>query len=100
MEYLESLRLLKRRNDWERSGSAADASRWDLRRMHSLLARLGEPHLGRRTVHVAGSKGKGSISAMIAAVLKASGVTTGLYTSPHVHRFVERVAIDGEPIST
>ncbi len=68
--------------------------------MYSLLARLGEPHLGRRTVHVAGSKGKGSISAMIAAVLKAGGVTTGLYTSPHVHRFVERIAMDGEPIST
>ena len=100
MEYLESLRLLKRRDDWERSGSAADAARWDLRRMHSLLARLADPHLGRRTVHVAGSKGKGSISTMIAAVLKAAGVTAGLYTSPHMHRFVERIAVDGEPIMT
>jgi len=98
VEYLESLRLLKRRDDWERSGSAADAGRWDLRRMHSLLARLGGPHLGRRTVHVAGSKGKGSISAMLAAVLKAGGVTTGLYTKPHLHRFVERIAVDGESI--
>ncbi len=67
--------------------------------MHSLLARLGDPHLGRRTVHVAGSKGKGSISTMIAAVLKAGGVATGLYTKPHLHRFVERIAVDGEPIT-
>ena len=44
VDYLEALRLLKRRNDWERSGSAADAGRWDLRRMHSLLARLDDPH--------------------------------------------------------
>ena len=68
--------------------------------MHSLLARLADPHRGRRTVHVAGSKGKGSISTMIAAVLKAAGVTAGLYTSPHMHRFVERIAVDGEPIMT
>ncbi len=99
MDYLESLRLLKRRNDWERSGSAADAGRWDLRRMHALLARLDDPHLGRRTVHVAGSKGKGSISTMIALMLNTAGASTGLYTKPHLHRFVERIAVDGEPIT-
>lgn len=99
MEYVESLRLLKRRDDWERSGSAADAERWDLRRMHSLLARLGDPHLGRHTVHVAGSKGKGSISKMIASILKAASVSTGLYTKPHLHRFVERIVTDSEAIS-
>ena len=66
--------------------------------MRSLLGRLGDPHLGRGTVHVAGSKGKGSTAAMIASVLRASGQTTGLYTSPHLHRFVERIAVDGEPI--
>ncbi|MCH7699034.1 MAG: bifunctional folylpolyglutamate synthase/dihydrofolate synthase [Chloroflexi bacterium] len=99
MEYLEALRFLKRRDDWERSGSVADAERWDLRRMHSLLARLGDPHLGRHTVHVAGSKGKGSISKMIASILEAAGASTGLYTKPHLHRFVERIATDGETIS-
>lgn len=99
MEYLEALRLLQRRNDWERTGSAADADRWDLRRMRSLLARLGDPHLGRKTIHVAGSKGKGSTAAMIASVLHAAGVSTGLYTKPHLHRFVERIAIDGEAVS-
>ncbi len=99
MEYLEALRLLKRRDDWERSGSAADAERWDLRRMHSLLARLGDPHLGRHTVHVAGSKGKGSTSKMIASILQATGTSTGLYTKPHLHRFVERIVTDGEAVS-
>ena len=99
MDYLEALRLLRRRNDWERSGSAADASRWDLRRMRSLLSRIGDPHLGRGTVHVAGSKGKGSVAAMIAAVLQAADVSAGLYTKPHLHRFVERIAVDGEAIA-
>ncbi len=99
MDYLEALRLLRRRGDWERSGSAADASRWDLRRMRSLLSRIGDPHLGRGTVHVAGSKGKGSVAAMIAAVLRAANVSTGLYTKPHLHRFAERIAVDGEAIA-
>jgi dihydrofolate synthase/folylpolyglutamate synthase len=99
LQYLESLRLLQARDDWERTGSAADAERWDLRRMRSLLARLGDPHLGRRTVHIAGSKGKGSVAAMVASVLKHAGVSVGLNTSPHLHRFVERIAVNGEPIS-
>lgn len=99
MDYLQTLRWLRRRDDWERTGSPQDAARWDLRRMHSLLARLGDPHLARGTVHVAGSKGKGSTAAMVAAVLRQAGVTTGLYTSPHVHRFTERIAVDGEPIT-
>ncbi len=67
--------------------------------MHSLLARLDDPHLGRRTVHVAGSKGKGSVSAMIDSVLRQTGVRAGLYTSPHLHRFVERIVPDGAPVS-
>jgi dihydrofolate synthase / folylpolyglutamate synthase len=99
VQYPEALRLLHSRDDWERSGSPADASRWDLRRMHSLLARLGDPQLGRRTVHVAGSKGKGSVAAMIDSVVRQTGMRSGLYTSPHLHRFVERIAIDGEPVT-
>ena len=67
--------------------------------MRSLLSRMGDPHLGRSTVHVAGSKGKGSVAAMIAAVLQAANVNTGLYTKPHLHRFVERIAVDGEAIA-
>ncbi len=99
VEYVEALCLLQRRDDWERTGSASDAARWDLRRIRSLLVRLGDPHLGRHTVHVAGSKGKGSVASMVAAVVRAAGESTGLYTSPHLHRFVERIAVDGEPIA-
>jgi dihydrofolate synthase/folylpolyglutamate synthase len=99
VQYIQALRFLQQRDDWERSGSVADAARWDLRRMRSLLSRLGDPHLGRRTVHIAGSKGKGSVAAMVESVLRAAGHSTGLYTSPHLHRFVERIRIDGEPLS-
>ncbi len=67
--------------------------------MRSLLARLNEPHLGRGTVHIAGSKGKGSTAAMIASVLQAAGLPTGLYISPHLHRFTERIDVGGEPIA-
>ena len=66
--------------------------------MRSLLARLGDPQIGRKTVHIAGSKGKGSTAAMISSVLQAAGASVGLYTSPHLHRFVERISVDGKPI--
>jgi len=67
--------------------------------MEELLARLGNPHLGARTVHIAGSKGKGSVAAMMASVLTASGYATGLYTSPHLHTFNERIRVDDRLIS-
>ena len=60
---------------------------------------MGDPHLGLRIIHVAGTKGKGSTSAMIAAALTASGVRTGLYCSPHLHRLEERFNVDGTPAS-
>jgi dihydrofolate synthase/folylpolyglutamate synthase len=70
-----------------------------LDRMRALLARLGEPHRRLRIVHVAGTKGKGSTSAMLAAVLRCAGYRTGLFTSPHLCRFEERFQIDGQQIS-
>ena len=50
-------------------------------------------------VHVAGSKGKGSTCAFLVAILRAAGHRVGLYTSPHLHQFRERIAIDGEPVA-
>jgi len=67
--------------------------------MDELLARLGNPHLKTRTVHIAGTKGKGSVAVMIASVLTASGYVTGLYTSPHLHTFNERIRVDDRLIS-
>lgn len=72
---------------------------YSLRHVEELLNRMGNPHLAARTVHIAGTKGKGSIAAMIAQVLTNSGYKTGLYTSPHFHTLRERIAIDGILIS-
>lgn len=63
-----------------------------------LLGKLGDPHRRFRSVHVAGSNGKGSVSAMTAAVLQEAGYVTGLYTSPHLVDFRERIRVDGTPI--
>ena len=67
--------------------------------MRRLLKLMGDPHLGLHIIHVAGTKGKGSTSVMIAAALAASGVRTGLYCSPHLHRLEERFTVDGKPAS-
>jgi dihydrofolate synthase/folylpolyglutamate synthase len=66
-----------------------------LDRMRQLLERLGSPQRDLPVVHVAGTKGKGSTSAMLAAILTAAGYRTGLFTSPHLERIEERLAIDG-----
>jgi dihydrofolate synthase/folylpolyglutamate synthase len=66
-----------------------------LERMRSLLRRLGDPQRGIAAVHIAGTKGKGSTAAMTAAMLTATGRQVGLFTSPHVEHFSERMTIDG-----
>jgi len=63
-----------------------------------LMAALGHPDRAYPTVHVAGTNGKGSVSAMVERALRAAGCRTGLYTSPHLDRLEERMAIDGQPI--
>jgi dihydrofolate synthase/folylpolyglutamate synthase len=73
--------------------------RLGLDRVAAALALRGDPHRGLVVVHVAGTNGKGSVSAMIERALRAAGHRTGLYTSPHLHRFIERIRIDGEPIA-
>jgi len=65
----------------------------------ALLERLGHPEQGLRIVHVAGTNGKGSVCSMLEAVLRRSGLKTGLYTSPHLIRFNERIRINGRCIS-
>lgn len=73
--------------------------RLELDRMRAACARRGDPERGLRVVHVAGTNGKGSVCAMLESVLRAAGLRTGLYTSPHLHSFRERVRIAGEPIA-
>jgi dihydrofolate synthase/folylpolyglutamate synthase len=72
---------------------------WDFKRIERLLRRLGDPQNDAATVHVAGTKGKGSTSAMIASILKQAGYRTGLYTSPHLLSFTERIRVDGQPVA-
>jgi dihydrofolate synthase/folylpolyglutamate synthase len=86
------------RINYERSANIPYQERQlKLDRMRQLLTRLGQPDAGLKIVHVAGTKGKGSTSAMIAAMLTAAGYRTGLFSSPHLERIEERFAVDGEP---
>lgn len=74
-------------------------SRPGLSRTLELLSKLGNPEKGMRFVHVAGTNGKGSTCSMLSSVLKCAGYKVGLYTSPYIVRFNERMQINGEPIS-
>ena len=85
--------------DFERKSRADQPPDWHLKRVQRLMELLGGPHLAKPVVHVAGSKGKGSTSAFVASALAVNGYRTGHYTSPHLHRFTERIAVDGEPVS-
>ena len=78
---------------------AYDALTFSLQRMEELLERLGNPHYAFRSVHIAGTKGKGSTSVMVESVLRTAGYRTGLYTSPHLHTFRERIRLNGALMS-
>jgi dihydrofolate synthase/folylpolyglutamate synthase len=94
------LAFLLGRIDYERMASAAFSSQdFKLDRMRSLLARLGNPQHELPIIHIAGTKGKGSTSAMVASILTAAGYRTGLYTSPHLIEIEERIVVDGRPSS-
>ena len=68
-----------------------------LQRLGEALRLRGEPHAELPVVLVAGTNGKGSVAAMLEAALRAGGLRTGLFTSPHLHRFAERIRLQGEP---
>src|SRR5215472_18558158 len=68
---------------------------YKLERMDQALALLGNPHLKLRAVHIAGTKGKGSVAAMFDACIRAAGYRCGLYTKPHLVNLTERTRIDG-----
>ncbi len=100
MDYSEALAKLLSLTDLERvAGTAPHTRRYDLGRMRVLLERLDNPHLRTPTVHITGTKGKGSSAATIASVLNAQGYNAGLFTSPHLHTFRERIQLGGEPVS-
>src|ERR1041385_4388727 len=69
----------------------------DLTNELELCKSLGDPHKKFKSIHVAGTNGKGSVSHMLAAILQTAGYKTGLYTSPHLKDFRERIKIIGHP---
>src|SRR5580692_4690416 len=69
-----------------------------LERMQALMSVLGDPQDAIPSVHVTGTNGKGSTSAMVTALLMAQGLSVGTYTSPNLHQVAERLARNGEPI--
>jgi dihydrofolate synthase/folylpolyglutamate synthase len=81
---------------FQRVGAAAYKS--DLSNTIALCEKLGNPHRKFKSIHIAGTNGKGSTSHMLAAILQTAGYKTGLYTSPHLKEFTERIRIDGNEI--
>ena len=97
--YEAALEMVMGLADFERSSHSAGHARFHLERIGLLAERLGSPHLQVPTVHVAGTKGKGSTAAVVTSILTAQGYKVGLYTSPHLHSAVERIRIALEPVS-
>ncbi|MCD6519625.1 MAG: bifunctional folylpolyglutamate synthase/dihydrofolate synthase [Anaerolineae bacterium] len=99
LSYKEALRKIFERADYERGDRPPYAERtWRLARVEEFLAQFGHPQHAFRSVHIAGTKGKGSTTAMIDSILRAAGFFTGMYSSPHLHTFRERIRIGGELI--
>ena len=86
--------------DYERmAGREAPLQKLDLGRMEDLAQRLGSPQESAPVVHIAGTKGKGSVAAMVSSILQAAGLRTVTFTSPHLLTFRERIRLNGAPVS-
>ena len=99
LSYREALEFIYSFTDHEKLTSYRySPEEFNLARMENLLGLIGNPHTSFLSFHVAGTKGKGSTCAMLESVLRAQGYRTGLYTSPHLHTFRERIRIAGEMV--
>ena len=100
IEYNKALDYLYSFVDYSLKHSSELAkAEFNLDRMFALMEELGNPQNTYPIIHVAGTKGKGSVSAMCASALQAGGYKVGLYTSPHLLDYCERIQVNGEPIS-
>lgn len=98
MTYAETLDFIFHKLPmYSRIGSAAYKA--DLHNIRTLCRHLGDPHLHFKSIHVAGTNGKGSVSHMLAAIFQTAGYKTGLYTSPHLYDFRERIRLNGVMIT-
>lgn len=94
MTYQEALQYLGSFTNYEKKDSYNYKRSFKLDRMHKLVSLLGNPHKHIRSIHIAGTKGKGSTSAIVQSILKSAGFRTGLYTSPHLVSFTERIRVN------
>ncbi len=97
--YDQAIAWLWSRINFERVGVPRGLREVKLDRIRQVLDRLGNPESRLKIVHVAGTKGKGSTCTLIESILRAAGYSTGLYTSPHLERFEERIAVNGAACS-
>ena len=98
--YRQAMDYLLSRTDYEKQERVRyNVTTFSLDRMRNLLSLLGDPHEKFRTVHIAGTKGKGSTATMLARMLESNGYTVGLYTSPHLIHLHERIVVDSEMIT-
>jgi dihydrofolate synthase/folylpolyglutamate synthase len=98
MTYREALKYLDSFVNFEKSGEYNYRTSLKLERMKRLAALLGDPQKAARSIHIAGSKGKGSTASYVHSILKSANFKVGLYTSPHLVTFRERIRIDDELI--
>jgi len=98
--YKEAIAYLFDRTDYEKEERVRyNVTTFSLERMEKLLSLVGDPHTKIKTVHIAGTKGKGSTATMLAKMLEANGLTVGLYTSPHLVHLHERIVVNSQMIS-
>jgi dihydrofolate synthase/folylpolyglutamate synthase len=98
--YQKAMKYLSERTDYEKEKVLRyNVTTFNLGRMQKLLSLLGNPHKKIPTVHIAGTKGKGSTATMLAKMLESNGYNVGLYTSPHVVHLHERIVVNSEMIS-
>jgi dihydrofolate synthase/folylpolyglutamate synthase len=99
--YEDVVRYFESLIDYEKAGRSrfrSETREADLERFRTLLAALGSPQFSAPAFHVAGTKGKGSTCALLASMLHHAGLHVGLYTSPHIESYCERLRIDGTPV--
>ena len=99
MTYPEAIKYLDSFINFEKTGEYNYRTSLKLERMKRLAALLGDPQDATRSIHIAGSKGKGSTASYVHSILKHADFKVGLYTSPHLITFRERIRIDGELIN-
>jgi len=98
--YQEAISYLFQKTDYEKQQHLRyNVTTFNLQRMENLLSLLGDPHKKIRTVHIAGTKGKGSTATMLAKMLEANNYKVGLYTSPHVVHLHERIVVNSKMVS-